>query len=77
MKVIVKRVRGLGNQLFTLHAGLALAAQRKLPLYSDLTDTQDEKFMRNSSIENLQIHVEGAFFPIIWGTESSHPPDLY
>ena len=58
--------RGLGNQLFTLHAGLALAAQRKLPLYIDLTGTQDEKFSRNSSIENLKIQVQGASFPIIW-----------
>jgi len=58
--------RGLGNQLFTLHAGLALSAQRKLPLYIDLTGTQDEKFSRNSSIENLKIQVQGASFPIIW-----------
>jgi hypothetical protein len=62
--------RGLGNQLFTLHAALALAAQRRLPLHIDLTGTQNEKIMRNSSIENLKIHVEGAEFPIIWEKET-------
>jgi hypothetical protein len=64
--VRVNLERGLGNQLFTLHAALALAAQRKLTLHIDLTGTLSEKSLRNSSIENLKVHIEGAEFPIIW-----------
>ena len=50
MTIKVNLDRGLGNQLFTLHAALALAAQRRLPLHIDLTGTQNEKIMRNKSI---------------------------
>lgn len=58
--------RGLGNQLFTFHAGLALASRTKSNLKIDLTGTRDEQRRRQSSIQDLEIEIHNADFEITW-----------
>jgi len=76
-KITVNLDRGLGNQLFTFHAGLALAAKKHLPLHVDLSGTQNEKESRNSSIENLEISVHGANFSILWLDRTKSPIQIF
>jgi len=59
--------RGLGNQLFTFHAGLylGLASNSKLVQF-DMSGIQVEKQSRASGIDDFEIQISGAPFEIEW-----------
>jgi hypothetical protein len=71
MKTVTTNLdRGLGNQLFTFHAGLYLSLKTNSNLVCfDLTGIQDEKAKRKSAIDDLEITVSGAPFSIQWKEE--------
>lgn len=66
-KATINLDRGLGNQLFTFHAGLylGLASNSKLVEF-DITGIQSEKQQRASGIDDFEIQVSGAPFDIEW-----------
>jgi hypothetical protein len=71
MKAVTTNLdRGLGNQLFTFHAGLYLGLKTKASMVRfDLTGIQSEKMSRNSAIDDLEITINGAPFSLQWKEE--------
>ena len=76
-KIRVNLDRGLGNQLFTFHAGLFLASQTDSQLLIDLTGTRNEEQNRNSSINAFKVSVRNAVFPISWLSTSKAPSRIF
>jgi hypothetical protein len=75
MKTITTNLdRGLGNQLFTFHAGLYLGLKTNSKVVNfDLTGIQAEKLLRNSAIDDFEISVQGAAFDIEWSQKFKSP----
>ena len=75
MKIITTNLdRGLGNQLFTFHAGLYLGLSTESNLVRfDLTGIQSEKLLRNSAIDDFEITVQGAPFDIEYSQKFKTP----
>jgi len=75
MKTVTTNLdRGLGNQLFTFHAGLYLGLNTNSRLVRfDLTGIQIEKQVRKSAIDDFQITLLGAPFDIEWSRKFKSP----
>jgi hypothetical protein len=75
MKTITTNLdRGLGNQLFTFHAGLYLGLKTNCELVKfDLTGIQSEKLLRKSAISDFEVTIKGAPFDIEWERKFKSP----
>jgi hypothetical protein len=66
--------RGLGNQLFTFHAGLYLGLRANSRVVKfDLTGIQIEKQVRKSAIDDFQIEILNAPFDVEWSRKFKSP----